>query len=119
MVYTFGHGNHGSTMVFHTICRKVGNTVLRRKRKIPGRKAGFPETHNCYRDVGQMARDFMAITATSAPSERVFSSGGDIITRKRSRLSPATLRLVICLRDWGVLSDDDDMDDTATAVITV
>jgi hypothetical protein len=73
--------------------------------------------------LGQMARDFIAIPATSATSERVFSSGGDIISRKRSRLSPATLRWVVCLRDWGVLSDDDDMDDdeghTDTAVITV
>jgi hypothetical protein len=73
--------------------------------------------------LGQMARDFIAIPATSAPSERVFSSSGDIISRKRSRLSPATLRWVVCLRDWGVLSDDDDMDDdegyTDSAVITV
>jgi hypothetical protein len=23
MVYTFGHGNHGSTMVFYTMCRTV------------------------------------------------------------------------------------------------
>jgi hypothetical protein len=29
----------------------------------------------------------MAIPAMSAPLERVFSSGGDIITRKMSRLS--------------------------------
>jgi hypothetical protein len=29
--------------------------------------------------LGQMARDFIAIPATSAPSERVFSSGGDKI----------------------------------------
>ena len=42
--------------------------------------------------LGQMARDFIAIPATSAPSERAFSSGGDIINRKRSRLSPATMR---------------------------
>ena len=31
-----------------------------------------------------MARDFLRIPATSAPSERVFSQGVDIITRKRN-----------------------------------
>ena len=70
-----------------------------------------------------MAHDFTAIPATSAPSERVFSHRGDIMTRKRSRLSPTTLRWVICLRDWGVLSDDDNLDnsedDIAAVAITV
>jgi hypothetical protein len=31
-----------------------------------------------------MARDYLAIPATSAPSECVFSTGGDIITKKRN-----------------------------------
>ena len=73
--------------------------------------------------LGQMARDFTAIPATSALSERVFSHGGDIVTRKRSRLSPTTLRWVICLQDWGILSDNDDLDnsedDIAAVAITV
>ena len=32
--------------------------------------------------------------ATSKESERVFSIGGDIVTKKRNRLSPSTLRYI-------------------------
>lgn len=39
-----------------------------------------------------MARDYLAIPAMSAASERVFSNGGDIITRKRNRISPDNLK---------------------------
>jgi hypothetical protein len=55
-----------------------------------------------------MARDYLAIPATSAPSECVFSTGGDIITKKRNRLSPDTFRWIICLRDWGVYTEEDE-----------
>ncbi|KFZ19521.1 hypothetical protein V501_00632 [Pseudogymnoascus sp. VKM F-4519 (FW-2642)] len=53
---------------------------------------------------------WQTIPATSADSERVFSVGGDIITKKRNRLSPSTLRYLLCLRNWGVLSQGDDED---------
>ncbi len=39
-----------------------------------------------YRIISQIARDYISIPVTSAPSERVFSNGGDIITGKRNRL---------------------------------
>ena len=58
-----------------------------------------------YPIMSQMARDYLAIPATSAASERVFSNGGDIITKKRNRLAPDTLRFLLCLRSWGVLPD--------------
>jgi hypothetical protein len=62
-----------------------------------------------------MARDHLAIPATSAASERVFSNGSDIITKKRNRLSPPTIRYLLCLRNWGRIqeadSDGDDADD--------
>ncbi|KFY91845.1 hypothetical protein V500_04432 [Pseudogymnoascus sp. VKM F-4518 (FW-2643)] len=57
-----------------------------------------------------IAKDHLAIPATSADSERVFSVGGDIITKKRNRLSPSTLRYLLCLRNWGVISQGDDED---------
>ena len=41
-----------------------------------------------YLIVARIARDYLAIPATSAPSERVFSNGADILTKKRNRLSP-------------------------------
>ncbi len=62
-----------------------------------------------------MAKDHLAIPATSAESERVFSVDGDIITKKRNRLAPYTLRHLICLRNWGVVSvsEEDEEDDDA------
>jgi hypothetical protein len=55
-----------------------------------------------------MARDFLAIPASSAPSKRVFSQGGDLITKKRNRISGNNTRFVLCLRNWGILVKDDD-----------
>ena len=56
----------------------------------------------------QMARDFMAIPATSAPSERTFSYAGNLITKKRTRISSNNVRYVLCLRSWGAIVDDDE-----------
>lgn len=50
----------------------------------------------------------MAIPATSAPSERVFSMAGNLISKKRTRISSENVRYVLCLRSWGVIADDDD-----------
>jgi hypothetical protein len=51
-----------------------------------------------------MARDHLAIPATSAVSESVFSIiGDDIITKKCNRLGADNTRRLLCLRDWGVL----------------
>lgn len=47
-----------------------------------------------------MARDYLAIPATSVPSERLFSAGGNMITEKRCRLAPKTVRAGQCLRSW-------------------
>jgi hypothetical protein len=40
----------------------------------------------------QIARDHLAIPATSAASEYVFSVGGDIVTKKRNRLGTSNTR---------------------------
>ena len=47
-----------------------------------------------------MARNYLAIPATSVASERAFSSGENIITNKRSNLAPKTVRALQCLRSW-------------------
>ena len=52
-----------------------------------------------------IARDHLAIPAMSAASESVFSIGGDIITKKRNRLSAGNTRRLLCLQDWGVLEE--------------
>lgn len=61
-----------------------------------------------YPVISRIARDYLAIPASSAASERIFSVGGDIVTKKRNRLLPSTLRYLLCLRDWGVIGDEDD-----------
>jgi hypothetical protein len=61
--------------------------------------------------ITQMARDYHAIPATSAPSERVFSIAGNLISKKRTRISSKSVRYVLCLRSWGLLEDDDDEDE--------
>ncbi|KAJ8333502.1 hypothetical protein SKAU_G00415100 [Synaphobranchus kaupii] len=38
--------------------------------------------------VGQLAKKYLCIAATSAPSERVFSTGGNIVTCQRATLKP-------------------------------
>jgi hAT family C-terminal dimerisation region len=47
-----------------------------------------------------MARDYLAIPATSAPAERIFSSAADVITPDRASLAPETVRAIMCLKHW-------------------
>jgi hAT family C-terminal dimerisation region len=66
--------------------------------------------------IARIAKDHLAIPATSAASECVFSVGSDIITKKRNRLGAGNTRRLLCLRDWGVLEEgvndgsDDEID---------
>ncbi|KAI3638280.1 hypothetical protein MIR68_003891 [Amoeboaphelidium protococcarum] len=46
-----------------------------------------------------MAKDFLAIPATSVPSESAFSTGRQIVTDQRGSLEPNTIRNVMVLRD--------------------
>jgi len=47
-----------------------------------------------------MARDYLAIPASSAASEHAFSAGGNMITNKKASLVPKTVRIAQCLRSW-------------------
>jgi hypothetical protein len=49
--------------------------------------------------IARMARDHLAIPATSAASECVFSVGSDIVTKKRNRLGAGNTRRLLCLQD--------------------
>ncbi|CAI7764195.1 unnamed protein product [Closterium sp. NIES-53] len=48
----------------------------------------------------RMARDYLAIPATFASSERVFSLGRNLISWKRHRLASQRTRAVMILRSW-------------------
>ena len=45
------------------------------------------------------------------PSESVFIVGSDIVTKKRNRLTGESVRLIMCLKDWGIITDDDIAED--------
>ena len=50
--------------------------------------------------LSKIARDYLGIPATSAPSERVFSEAGNLITNKRTSLSCDSVEANMCLRSW-------------------
>ena len=63
--------------------------------------------------ISKIARDFLAIPATSATSECVFSVGSDVVTKKRNRLTGDSVRMIMCLKHWGIITDEDvDEDET-------
>ena len=47
-----------------------------------------------------MAKDHLAITASSASSERVFNTGRDLLGITRHRLLPTSMETCILLRSW-------------------
>ena len=48
--------------------------------------------------ITEIARDFLAIPTTSAPSERVFSLAGNLISKKRTSIASENIRYVLCLQ---------------------
>jgi hAT family C-terminal dimerisation region len=57
-----------------------------------------------YPCLATMARDYLAIPATGAPAERVFSGGTDLVQPKRGSLKRDTVRACMCLKSWLKLS---------------
>ena len=47
-----------------------------------------------------MARDFLAISLSTVPSESAFSLGGRILGESRSSLTPEMLEALVCGKDW-------------------
>ncbi|XP_055733418.1 uncharacterized protein LOC129820375 [Salvelinus fontinalis] len=52
-----------------------------------------------YPHIAMMVRCYLAVPGTSAPSERVFSTAGDIVTAKRSTLSPDYVDILIFVKN--------------------
>jgi hypothetical protein len=61
--------------------------------------------------ISRIAKDFLAIPATSALSECVFSIRSDVVTKKRNRLTGNSVRMIMCLKDGGIITDEDIDDD--------
>ena len=47
-----------------------------------------------------MAKDYLAISATSAPAERIFSSAADVVITDRAYLAANTIQAIMCLKHW-------------------
>jgi hypothetical protein len=60
-----------------------------------------------YPIISRIAADYLAIPATSAPLESVFSIGSDVVTKKRNKLTGDSVRMIMCLKDWGIITDED------------
>ena len=58
---------------------------------------------NTYPILSILARKYLAIPATSAPSERIFSQAASIITRNRNRLTKDTFKMIMLLKNWGII----------------
>jgi hypothetical protein len=53
-----------------------------------------------YPRLSEMARDYLAVPATGAPVERVFSGGTDMVSPKRGCLAADTIQASLCLKSW-------------------
>jgi len=53
-----------------------------------------------YPILARMARDILAVPASTVASESAFSSGEKTISDYRSRLTSETVEALICLQDW-------------------
>jgi hAT family C-terminal dimerisation region len=54
--------------------------------------------------LSQLAKKYLAIPATSASSERLFSDAGNVMTVRRINLLPSTFEhLVFCKRNWSLV----------------
>jgi hypothetical protein len=54
-----------------------------------------------------LARRYLAIPATSASIERIFSISNDIITKKRNRLNAETIKQLVLLKSWKIKDIDE------------
>nr|XP_054762973.1 E3 SUMO-protein ligase ZBED1-like [Lytechinus pictus] len=56
------------------------------------------DNEDAYPRVAQLAKKYLTLPATSVPSERVFSSAGNIVNKKRSCLEPENVDLLVFLK---------------------
>ena len=52
-----------------------------------------------YPNLAKLARKYLCVTATSAPSERLFSRTGNVITKKRTKLDDDVLEAAMLVGD--------------------
>jgi hypothetical protein len=63
-------------------------------------KTRFPIIYN-------IARDYLAISTTSTPSEATFSKVGNIVTKSRNRLLSNTIKKLIILKELNAIDEEE------------
>lgn len=53
-----------------------------------------------YPTLSRMARDILAVPASTVASESAFSTGKRVLSDFRSRMTPKTVEALVCLQDW-------------------
>ena len=53
-----------------------------------------------YPVLARISKDILAIPASTIASESCFSAGRRVISEKRCRLAPQTVRALVCKKDW-------------------
>ena len=61
--------------------------------------------------ISKIVGDFLTIPATLALLECVFSIGSDVATKKRNRLTKDLVWMIMCLKDLGIIADEDVVED--------
>ena len=59
-----------------------------------------PDRQGTYRILSKIARQILAVPASTVAIEQTFSQGGQILDPKRSNLMPETLEALVCVNDW-------------------
>ena len=57
--------------------------------------------------ISVVARDYLAILATSVPSERCFSITGSVLTTRRAAMTKGIVNAIMCCKYW--LGFDDEL----------
>jgi hypothetical protein len=77
------------------------------ERRVDGGDTGvlewWKQNSKRYPCLARIARDYLAIQATSTPAERVFSSAANLIDDKRGSLEDDTIQACMCLKSWLLL----------------
>ncbi|KAK0145655.1 Zinc finger BED domain-containing protein 1 [Merluccius polli] len=94
-----GKGGTGKKLFADAIEEEVAYYQAASGIQVDGDPLNWWKINECrYPHVAMMARCYLAVPGTSVPSERVFSTAGDIVTAKRSTLSPGNADILIFLK---------------------
>ncbi|GKC52754.1 zinc finger BED domain-containing protein RICESLEEPER 2 [Tanacetum coccineum] len=85
--------------------RKYVNSVVVTKQSYPKEFASFDvlgfwkENETMFPVLSRMTMDIISVQASSVASESAFSTSGRVLSIRRTRLTPASLEMCMCLKD--------------------